>query len=280
MIIEKSPFYNKKLDLSRDNSEKLIEKNQATKISEKEDEFSFWSWFKGLVNPLQNLPLISGIYSSVNSENNESDRDLIQNSLGGFLYGGPFGAIAGFGNWVFNKIFDKTPTELALDATGISDIWKEDNKELGQITKNYDINKNDNKKLHIQYSGIHQKKTTLKHAFSNVGINEKLDAIPIAPEVNIIGKSEKLDVTKNKNTKETDDIILKDVNKNDNFSEPQIKENSADLEEKFREINFSYPQWTPDEDKNKALENKPLSSRKKYLDIEISGKKSSFSLNV
>ena len=125
MIIEKSPFYNKKIDLRRGNSEKLIEKNQATKISEKEEEFSFWSWFKGLVNPLQNLPLISGIYSSVNSENNESDRDLIQNSLGGFLYGGPFGAIAGFGNWVFNKIFDKTPTELALDATASIGLEKD-----------------------------------------------------------------------------------------------------------------------------------------------------------
>ena len=93
MIIEKSPFYNKKIDLSRENSEKLIEKNQSTKISDNKEEFSFWSWFKGLVNPLQNLPLISGIYSSVNSESKESDRDLIQNSLGGFLYGGPFGAI-------------------------------------------------------------------------------------------------------------------------------------------------------------------------------------------
>ena len=101
MIIEKSPFYNKKINLDNENSEKLIGKNISQEGSEK-DEFSFWSWFKGLVNPLQNLPLISGIYSSVNSENNESDRDLIQNSLGGFLYGGPFGAIAGFGNWVFN----------------------------------------------------------------------------------------------------------------------------------------------------------------------------------
>ena len=189
MIIEKSPFYNKKIDLSKENSEKLIEKNQATKISEKEEEFSFWSWFKGLVNPLQNLPLISGIYSSVNSENNESDRDLIQNSLGGFLYGGPFGAIAGFGNWVFNKIFDKTPTELALDATGISDIWKEEGKELGLAAKNNNISINDNKKLHIQYSGIHQKNDSQKYAFSNVKTNEKLDAIPRAPEVNIIGKS-------------------------------------------------------------------------------------------
>ena len=282
MIIEKSPFYNKKIDLSRENSEKLIEKNQSTKISDNAEEFSFWSWFKGLVNPLQNLPLISGIYSSVNSENNESDRDLIQNSLGGFLYGGPFGAIAGFGNWVFNKIFNKTPTELALDATGISDIWKEDDKELGQITKNNDINNYDNKKLHIQYSGIHQKNNIPMHVFSNVGINEKLDAIPTAPEVNIIGKSEQLDAIKNKNIKNTEDIILKDINKNDNFSESKPKEISTDVKEKFREINFSYPQWKPgkDEDKDKGPENKPLSSRIKYLEIENSVKKGSLNINV
>ena len=280
MIIEKSPFYNKKIDLSKENSEKLIEKNQATKISDKEEEFSFWSWFKGLVNPLQNLPLISGIYSSVNAENNESDRDLIQNSLGGFLYGGPFGAIAGFGNWVFNKIFDKTPTELALDATGISDIWKEDGKELGLAAKNNSISINDNKKLHIQYSGIHQKNDSQKYAFSNVKTNEKLDAIPRAPEVNIIGKSMGLDNIKNKNVDKTDRIILKDINKNKNFSEPKVKEISTEGKEKFREINFSYPQWTPGEDENNILENKPLSSRIKYLEIENSSKKSSINFNV
>ena len=280
MIIEKSPFYNKKIDLSKENSEKLIEKNQATKISDKEEEFSFWSWFKGLVNPLQNLPLISGIYSSVNAENNESDRDLIQNSLGGFLYGGPFGAIAGFGNWVFNKIFDKTPTELALDATGISNIWKEEDKELGQTAKNNNKSIDDNKKLHIQYSGIHQKNDSQKYAFSNVKNNEKLEAIPRAPEVNIIGKSMNLDNIKNKNVDKTDRIILKDINKNKNFSEPKVKEISTEGKEKFREINFSYPQWTPGEDENNILENKPLSSRIKYLEIENSSKKSSINFNV
>ena len=280
MIIEKSPFYNKKIDLSKENSEKLIEKNQATKISEKEEEFSFWSWFKGLVNPLQNLPLISGIYSSVNAENNESDRDLIQNSLGGFLYGGPFGAIAGFGNWVFNKIFDKTPTELALDATGISNIWKEEDKELGQTAKNNNKSIDDNKKLHIQYSGIHQKNDSQKYAFSNVKNNEKLEAIPRAPEVNIIGKSTDIDNIKNKNVDKTDRIILKDINKNKNFTEPKVKEISIEGEEKFREINFSYPQWTPGEDENNILESKPLSSRIKYLEIENSSKKGSINLNV
>ena len=252
----------------------------ATKISEKEEEFSFWSWFKGLVNPLQNLPLISGIYSSVNSENNESDRDLIQNSLGGFLYGGPFGAIAGFGNWVFNKIFDKTPTELALDATGISNIWKEEDKELGQTAKNNNKSIDDNKKLHIQYSGIHQTNDSQKYAFSNVKTNEKLDVIPKAPEVNIIWKSIGLDNVKNNNVEKTDRIILKDINKNKNFTEPKVKEISIEGEEKFREINFSYPQWTPGEDENSVLENKPLSSRIKYLEIENSSKKRSINFNA
>ncbi len=280
MIIEKSPFYNKKLNLNSENSDKLVTKNSSSQESEK-DRFSFWSWFKGLVNPLQNLPLISGIYSSVNSENNESDRDLIQNSLGGFLYGGPFGAIAGFGNWVFNKIFDKTPTELALDATGISDIWKNDEEELKQISKKNDVTNNDNRKLYIQYSGIHQKNDIQKQAFSNIVTEKKADSIPSAPDVNIIGKDKKLDIPKNKEIKEIDSNILKSSNKKrENFLEKKTKKISIDSKEKFREINFSYPQWSPSENESKSLENKPLSSRIKYLDIENSGKKNSFSLNV
>ncbi|MAI60788.1 MAG: hypothetical protein CMM92_07200 [Rickettsiales bacterium] len=278
MIIEKSPFYNKNINLNSENSEKLIEKNTSSQDSEK-NEFSFWSWFKGLVNPLQNLPLISGIYSSMNSENAESDRDLIQNSLGGFLYGGPFGAIAGFGNWVFNKIFDKTPTELALDATGISDIWKEEGEELEKIAKNNGSNDGE-KKLYIQYSGIHQKSDTQKHAFSNVGIEKKLNKMHRAPDVNIIGKSEQLDITKNKSIEKIDDSIVKGLPEiNDNSSVQKTKEILTN-EEKFREINFSYPEWSPSESDSKVLENKPLSSRIKYLDIENSDNKSTFSFNV
>ena len=280
MIIEKSPFYNKKINLNSENSEKLIGKNISSQDYQKKDGFSFWSWFKGLVNPLQNLPLISGIYSSVNSENTESDRDLIQNSLGGFLYGGPFGAIAGFGNWVFNKIFDKTPTELALDATGISGFWKEEGKNSEQIAKNNNPTNNDNKKLYIQYSGIHQKNEIQKQAFSNEEIKKKLNTIPSAPEINIVGKIEQLEASKN-NIKEINGIILNDnKNKINKISEPEIKEITTNSKEKFREINFSYPQWSPGEDEKKVIENKPLSSRIKYLDIENSGKKSSFSLNV
>ena len=154
MIIEKSPFY-KKTEIHNE-SLKTSEKNVDS--TKNEDEFSFWNWFKGLVNPLQNLPLISGIYSSVNSENEESDRDLVQNSLGGFLYGGPFGAIAGFGTWVFNKLFDKTPTEMVLDSTGISDIWKDEkSQQIASNESQLNIEKSNNKKLYIQYSALSEK---------------------------------------------------------------------------------------------------------------------------
>ena len=154
MIIEKSPFY-KKTEIHNE-SLKTNEKNVDS--TKNEDEFSFWSWFKGLVNPLQNLPLISGIYSSVNSENEESDRDLVQNSLGGFLYGGPFGAIAGFGTWVFNKLFDKTPTEMVLDSTGISNIWKDEkSQQIASNESQLKTEKSNNKKLYIQYSALSEK---------------------------------------------------------------------------------------------------------------------------
>ena len=106
MFLEKSSYHISKTSVQPD-SNKINQKN-LNDINNVENEKSFWSWFKGLVNPLQNLPIISGIYSSFNSEDPNSDRDLVQNSLGGFLYGGPFGAIAGFGNWMFNKLFNKT----------------------------------------------------------------------------------------------------------------------------------------------------------------------------
>lgn len=136
MFIEKSPFYQSK---SLDNEKILLSKKQLKKNNEG-STFSFLKWIKGAINPLQNLPLISGIYSSINSENKDSDRDMVQNGLGGFLYGGPIGAIAGVGNWIFNKLFDNTPTELFLEFTGISKIWKE--KENTEVA-----NLNDKKKV-------------------------------------------------------------------------------------------------------------------------------------
>ena len=105
MLLEKSSFHTSKTSVQPNANKNDIQTNNTNEVG---DENTFWSWFKGLINPLQNLPIISGIYSSLNSDNPESDRDLVQNSLGGFLYGGPFGAIAGFGTWAFNKIFNKS----------------------------------------------------------------------------------------------------------------------------------------------------------------------------
>ena len=137
MFIERSPYHpnNQKSQINPDIKDGI--KNNKINKSQN-DSFSLLKWIKGTVNPLQNLPIISGIYSSINSEEKESDRDMVQNSLGGFLYGGPIGAIAGFGNWVFNKVFDKTPTELFFDVTGISNLWEnKDNepKSIAQLNK-------------------------------------------------------------------------------------------------------------------------------------------------
>ena len=146
MRIDKSPFHpnfsslvNNKNLIKNSNLEKSIQVNtlnSSSNLENKKNTFSFLRWIKGLLNPLQNLPIISGIYSSLNSENKESDRDLVQNSLGGFLYGGPIGAIAGFGNWVFRKIFDKTPTELAFSLTGINKIWEKEKEHDRRIKNN------------------------------------------------------------------------------------------------------------------------------------------------
>ena len=128
MLIKNSPFHplnsGKKTE-----AQKEIQILSEIKDKPEKNVFSFLKWIKGALNPLQNLPIVSGIYSSLNSENKDSDRDMIQNSLGGFVYGGPIGALAGFGNWVFNKIFDKTPTELVLDASGVSKLWEKEDKK-------------------------------------------------------------------------------------------------------------------------------------------------------
>ena len=83
MIIENSPFHISKNKVSHV-KENTGPKNQKLlsdkKVNEPgKDDFSFWDWFRGLVNPFQNLPIISGIYSSINSEDSKSDRDLVQN---------------------------------------------------------------------------------------------------------------------------------------------------------------------------------------------------------
>lgn len=295
MIIEKSPFY-KKTEIHNE-SLKTSEKNVDS--TKNEDEFSFWNWFKGLVNPLQNLPLISGIYSSVNSENEESDRDLVQNSLGGFLYGGPFGAIAGFGTWVFNKLFDKTPTEMVLDSTGISDIWKDEkSQQIASNESQLNIEKSNNKKLYIQYSALSEKNLSYSKERtqeiienSNSKLDKKMNLVSLKNTENLEKNTSlipQLSLDKNKSSgPQTNSFEQKDNKHKKNpplipelgfdkkvFQESQknsIKkveiptDKKTITEGKFREINFSYPEWKP---KNVKIEDVPNPElKKKYLDL-------------
>ena len=187
MRIDKSPFHpnfsslvNNKNLIKNSNLEKSIQVNtlnSSSNLENKKNTFSLLRWIKGLLNPLQNLPIISGIYSSLNSENKESDRDLVQNSLGGFLYGGPIGAIAGFGNWVFRKIFDKTPTELAFSLTGINKIWEKEKPLTGQIAKN---NKKENIENKLDIGSIDlelTKANNKKRIISKNSLNNNLENI-------------------------------------------------------------------------------------------------------
>ncbi len=295
MIIEKSPFY-KKTEIHNE-SLKTSEKNVDS--TKNEDEFSFWNWFKGLVNPLQNLPLISGIYSSVNSENEESDRDLVQNSLGGFLYGGPFGAIAGFGTWVFNKLFDKTPTEMVLDSTGISDIWKDEkSQQIASNESQLNIEKSNNKKLYIQYSALSEKNLSYSKERtqeiienSNSKLDKKMNLVSLKNTENLeknttLIPQSSLDKNKssglqtnsfeqkdNKHKKNSplipelgfDKKVFQESQKN-SIKKVEIPTDKKTITEgKFREINFSYPEWKP---KNVKIEDVPnLELKKKYLDL-------------
>ena len=295
MIIEKSPFY-KKTEIHNEPL-KTIEKNVDS--TKNEDEFSFWSWFKGLVNPLQNLPLISGIYSSVNSENEESDRDLVQNSLGGFLYGGPFGAIAGFGTWVFNKLFDKTPTEMVLDSTGISNIWKDEkSQQIASNESQLKTEKSNNKKLYIQYSALSEKNLSYSKERtqeiienSNSKLDKKMNLVSLKNTENLEKNTSlipQLSLDKNKSSgPQTNSFEQKDNKHKKNsplipelgFDKKVFQESQKNsikkveiptdkkiiTEGKFREINFSYPEWKP---KNVKIEDVPNPElKKKYLDL-------------
>lgn len=178
MLIKNSPFHplnsGKKTE-----AQKEIQILSEIKDKPEKNVFSFLKWIKGALNPLQNLPIVSGIYSSLNSENKDSDRDMIQNSLGGFVYGGPIGALAGFGNWVFNKIFDKTPTELVLDASGVSKLWeKEDQKKEIKGVRVAKIIEKEEESLRSENSEAKSKKS-VEGTFI---INQKLKNLNIVDE--------------------------------------------------------------------------------------------------
>ena len=225
MLLEKSSFHISKTSIQPNAS--LDKTQKSNEVDENGDEKTFWSWFKGLINPLQNLPIISGIYSSMNSDNPESDRDLIQNSLGGFLYGGPFGAIAGFGTWAFNKIFDKTPTEFAFDFSGISNLWKKD-KEKPIKTAVIDGE-----------GGLSMKISKLdKNNPANKLIDKDID--------NILKSRKELSIREDKTLNQNSKIIQTNkiamdkpvINSDD---QKKVIENKPS----FRKIEFNYPEWKP-----------------------------------
>ena len=294
MRIENSPFHISKSKVSSAEENSVLKNqklsNEKNVDKPEKNDSSFWDWFRGLVNPFQNLPIISGIYSSINSEDSKSDRDLVQNSLGGFLYGGPIGAIAGFGNWVFNKIFDKTPSELALDVTGISNIWKDDKPIESQISEKNKIDDNKNSSVVISQKNNYgewwkgkQKSEIKNHVASSKNNYEdtkhvKLknidtDSINKIVERNIDKYSLKPMVLENKQNMnlaldsksefvKINDQIPRSMNNN------HVTKKSG--KEKFNEINFNYPNWSPDSfkvDKNKNdLKSKDLIN-KIYMDI-------------
>lgn len=284
MIIERSPHYNPNLNKVKNSELPKNNLNEKNPIETDSEKFSFWGWFKGLVNPLQNLPLISGIYSSVNSENEESDRDLVQNSLGGFLYGGPIGAIVGFGTWAFNKIFDKTPTEMALDASGISDIWKDDRVEGNQLAKNKEILRDNNLKLHIQF--VSSTKTDISKNISNAALVNYEEKKPAQlteakiTESKINSKSEdfevavtnKNDALNNLNLSQDENLVLKKTLNNTNSS------TNEEIDSKFRDINFSYPAWKPN-DKTRFIRDLE-SIKKEYEKLGDNDKKKELNIDA
>lgn len=206
MIIEKSPHHN--FNNKTDNHSK-IKKDNNDQVSDK--SFNFWEWIKGAISPLQNLPVVSGIYSSVNSEDKNSDRDLVQSSTGGFLYGGPIGAMVGAGSWIFNKIFDKTPAEMVLDASGISKLWKENNAVLSIAQKSVDHEVTSNKNLLELSRNIDESK-------QNRNLNNNNEYSLISDQKNI-DSPEKMIGIKNQLSKE-------------------------ELT-KSKGMNIEYPKWTP-----------------------------------
>ena len=243
MLLEKSSFHISKTSIQPNAS--LDKTQKSNKVDENGDEKTFWSWFKGLINPLQNLPIISGIYSSLNSDNPESDRDLVQNSLGGFLYGGPFGAIAGFGTWAFNKIFDKTPTEFAFDFSGISNLWKKD-KEESLKTAAVDSKMGSP----MQISKVDKKIPTNK--VKEEDINNLLKQ-----RKELSFKNDKK-LIENIKTVQTNKIVMDIPHIKSDYQE-KVDENKPS----FRKIEFNYPEWKPQLEVSKQT--KHLSESEKDL---------------
>ena len=317
MNIQDSPFHSIKnqKSLIKNINEDLETKNSSSNDQVNKDQTatsSFWDWFRGLVNPLQNLPIVSGIYSSINSDDDKSDRDLIQNSLGGFMYGGPIGAMVGFGNWVFNKIFDKTPTELALDASGISNLWKDKEKNFENSIVVENKKNNINAKYYTKNeTGEWWRKNQLSSSSVNTELtkNDKQNKISLIKE-SITNEKENnelasLDLSKSasryeNNHKDDNKTILKLIQKNPanenkivdikplvNNEKKKIdifhKVNEVDKNkiQEFREINFDYPIWKPNELSGKiSIQDNQSVKKQKYLNQELKIRGSNLNLKL
>ena len=317
MNIQDSPFHsikNQKFQIKKIN-ENLETKTSTSNNQENKDQTatsSFWDWFRGLVNPLQNLPLVSGIYSSMNSDDDKSDRDLIQNSLGGFMYGGPIGAMVGFGNWVFNKIFDKTPTELALDASGISNLWKDKEKNF----ENSNVAENKKNNTNLKYytkneTGEWWRRSQLSSSSINAELtkNDKQNKISSIKESITNEKDNKelasFDLLKSasryeNNLKDSNREIPKLIQKNPTNYDKKVdikpfvntEKKKIDVSQKvdevdrnkiqqFREINFDYPIWQPNELNEKAnMQDNKNVMKQKYLNQELKIKGSNLNLKL
>lgn len=247
MFIEKSPFFinnSKAKNFHFDKKHHFeVNKADAKNIKESENSFSILKWIKGVINPLQNLPLVSGIYSSINSEDPESDRDMIQNGLGGFLYGGPIGAIAGVGNWVFNKIFNNTPAEMFFSLTGIDSLWqdKPQDKKIATIEKDF----ND-----IPINNLSEKMT--------MKTNEKSSLNP-------------QEIIKKKNIQNNKILDMK----NENFNNSNSKKDLNNSKFKNNVIEFNYPKWEPNNKEYINKNNKNLNLSKMEIIYNIAQDKGS-----
>ena len=243
MLLEKSSFHISKTSIQPNTSTDKTQKSNNE--DEAGNEKTFWSWFKGLINPLQNLPIISGIYSSLNSDNPESDRDLVQNSLGGFLYGGPFGAIAGFGTWAFNKIFNKTPTEFAFDFSGISNLWKKDKEES---LKTAALESKMDSPMQIS-------KVDKKIPINKVKEEDINNLLKQRKELSFENNKKPIESTK---TVQTNKIAMDIPHIKKDYQE-KVDENKPS----FRKIEFNYPEWKPNLEVSKQT--KHLSESEKDL---------------
>ena len=314
MIIEKSPFYKSNVLVNTDNK-KQLGNDPSMSDNVIEEKKSFWSWFKGLVNPLQNLPLISGIYSSVNSEDESSDRDMVQNSLGGFLYGGPIGAIAGFGNWVFEKIFDKTPSEFALDISGISKFWKGDNSnddgavnvassknniektdnplfsnlKMKRSGQQYFVKNEDKKSSEKEVANLSESLTKSKIENKKIVINNQKDfsekESKTTPLVSLVESKPVID---NKNTKLSNNNKISRLNDekigylSDSRKLEPLKDGNEKIIKKssnYKQINFNYPTWKPEGSQTNFKGVKNLSNRQNLKDFYFE-EKSTKDLNL